>query len=173
VPELPPEVPPEYADAYLQGYERAYAEATGEAFVVPPAEEAPGLVERDPEQSEQQAEPWRFEPPEDRSEWEHEPSPTWEFEPPGKPSDDEDDPEDTGNGDGDDQADTAEHDTAEHDTVDPDDAPGPGVPGFVLWEGRDERYDEPPDVEGYPRWVMPFLAVCLIVLLAVAIYLLA
>ena len=79
-------------------------------------------------------------------------------------------------------------DTVEQEAVDPHDDPdddtddtaddgdaeeAPVVPGFVLWEGRDERYDEPPDVEGSPRWVMPFLAVCVIVLLFVAVYLLA
>jgi hypothetical protein len=183
-PELPPDVPPEYAEAYLRGYERAYAEAAGLASAGPSPGE--GLEPAEPEgeepADEEPAEPWQFEPPEQQPE-DPEATRTWAFEPPGA---DEDDtvaqPADV------DAVQNDPADTAEQEAVDPyepddepDDEPGHGaghepgpvVPGFVLWEGRDERYDEPPDVEGYPRWVMPFLAVCLIVLLFVAAYLLA
>jgi hypothetical protein len=173
-PELPPDVPPEYADAYLRGYERAYNEAAGIASAGPlPGQPLSPEAQSMPEPVEEPTEPWQFEPP-DQSE-ETEPTPTWAFEPPEEPGAGEGDtvaePEE------DEPADTAEQEAVDPDAVDAhdeqDDEPAPVVPGFVLWEGRDELYDEPPDVEGYPRWVMPFLAVCLIVLLFVAIYLLA
>ena len=179
-PDLPPDVPPEYADAYLRGFQRAYAEAAGLGSVVPLPAQAPEpaaqgddgpAADEQTEQSgkaDQPAEPWQYEPPA-RSE-EPEPSGTWAFEPPGADQDDTlAQPVDV-DAEADERA-----DPDEPDAVDPyeEDEPGTVVPGFVLWEGRDERYDEPPDVDGYPRWVMPFLAGCLIVLLFVAIYLLA
>jgi hypothetical protein len=189
-PDLPPDVPPEYADAYLRGFQRAYAEAAGLGSAVPlPAQGAepatPG--DDDPagdEQSEhsgevdQPAEPWQYEPPAQSGE--PEPTGTWAFEPPGADQDDTlAQPADV-DAEEEERADTAGQDAVDPDALDPDavdpyegDESGPVVPGFVLWEGRDERYDEPPDVDGYPRWVMPFLAGCLIVLLFVAIYLLA
>lgn len=194
-PELPPDVPPEYAEAYLRGYERAYAEATGLPSALPPPLKVPE-PEDGPEDSEpttgldrldqpveppveESTEPWQFEPPEQPEEPEPPPR-TWAFEPPGSPAPPEgpEDPgaeEDGADGDPEDgDVDEDERtDTAEQPVIDPYDEPGPVAAGFVLWEGRDERYDEPPDVEGYPRWVMPFLAVCLIVLLFVAAYLLA
>jgi len=171
-PELPPDVPPEYADAYLRGYERAYAEAAGLAAAAPlPGQSPSPEPESMPEPVDAPTEPWQFEPPEEPGE--PEPPRTWAFEPPGRgqePGVDEGGDDEPADGD----PETGERaDTAEQPAVDPDDEPGQVVPGFVLWEGRDERYDEPPDVEGHPRWVMPFLALCLIVLLFVAIYLLA
>ena len=153
-PELPPDVPPEYADEYLRGYERAYAEAAGLASAAPLPGQVPEPAEGEDDQPAVAEEPEQPEQPEEPPEpWQFEEPEdpelprTWAFEPP----------------------EVADVD----DAVDPDDEPTAAVPGFVLWEGRDERYDEPPDVEGYPRWVMPFLAVCLIVLLFVAAYLLA
>jgi hypothetical protein len=172
-PELPPDVPPEYAEAYLRGYERAYAE-TAELASAPPL---PGQV---PEPAEQQhepsapageqppddpAEPWQFEPlqpPEASNQWESEPTRTSAFE-----NDLVDQPQD------DEVGQDERTDTTEQDVVEAGDQPGPVVPGFALWEGREEWYDEPPDAGGYPRWVMPLVAVCLLVLLFVAVYLLA
>jgi hypothetical protein len=168
---LPPDVPPEYAEEYLRGYERAYAEAAGLASAE--QDEPTDTVEQE---AGEPAEPWRFEPPDEPPDvpagWEPEPTLTWAFEPPEEPAADG---RETA-GDPDDGV-AQSTDTMEQEAVHPDDDTGadegPVVPGFVLWEGRDERYDEPPDVEGSPRWVMPFLAVCLIMLLFVAVYLLA
>jgi hypothetical protein len=173
---LPPDVPPEYVEEYLRGYERAYAEAAGLATAGEP-DEPTDTVEQ---AGEEPAEPWRFEPPDEPpgvpAGWEPEPTLTWAFEPPQEPAaegrESAGDPDD---------GDAQPTDTMEQEAVHPDDDTADDadadeaavVPGFVLWEGRDERYDEPPDVEGSPRWVMPFLAVCVIVLLFVAIYLLA
>jgi hypothetical protein len=196
VPELPPDVPPEYAEAYLRGFQRAYSEA---ASLAPGTSASGATAEQDewqpdvlpvppdpgePPPPPEPPEPWQYEPPEQRAQWEYEPPPpTWEFESPGaaaeqateewrrgwRAEDDEapEDPRpDESGDDGEGRAALRDDDTAEQDRVDPDDA---AEPGFVLWEGHDDDYDDAPDVAGYPRWVMPFLALCLIVLLCVAI----
>jgi hypothetical protein len=191
-PQLPPDLPPEYAEAYLQAYERAYAEA---AELEPAAPSAVAADDGPPEDGEDLAgqhehdqvleeegtdetsveqglpEPWRYEPPPDEPGPDLEPSRTWAFEPPEEPPMVEQETVDEAEeGNADQQEPT---DTTEQEAVDPDHELASVVPGFAVWEGYDDDHEEAPHAEGYPRWVMPFLAVCLIVLLFLAVYLLA
>jgi hypothetical protein len=176
-PDLPPDVPPEYADAYLRGFQRAYAEAAGLGSAAPlPAQAREPAADEQTEQSgevDRPAEPWQYEPPAQSEE--REPTGTWAFEAPDADQDDTLAQPADADAEEDEPWEPSEQDAVDPDAVDPyeGDEPGAVVPGFVLWEGRDERYDEPLDLDGSPRWVMPFLAGCLIVLLFVAIYLLA